>query len=478
MARSAVRKSVRKCSTRLGFKHFAYDWRAEHLPTFQQEIDELRKRGISLDAVWFPGGLNKDAQFLLDGLARNNIKTELWVTGGGGPAKTPEEQRQRVVAEANRIRPIAEAAAKIGCKVGLYNHGGWFGEPENQLAILAELKLPNVGIVYNLHHGHEYLDRFPALLEKIKPHLLALNLNGMIEGGDRQGQKIVPLGQGDLDLELLKTIRDSGYCGPIGVLGHTMDDVEQRLQDNLDGLDWLVAQLDGQRPGPKPKPRTYARPRPAAAPSGWLAAGRPEYRTPPLTVECRARLNGKIGYNILVASDTKQSGAHWEMFSMAGNGRYTVYIPGMQPDHVRSEKDICDGQWHRLAFVYEPNRRGYSAMASWSPIRPLRRKAKRPFRADWRLPGWWKEALAATARSIGCRSAAASSRTRKPQQRRPRSMTARSDCGYSNSRASRSKILPRTRTRQGRQHGAVMRKAPFRRQAIICSRSTRDSRQC
>lgn len=341
---------------RLGFKHFAYDWRAEHLPSFQQEIDELRKRGISLDAVWFPSGLNKDAQFLLDCLARNNIKTELWVTGGGGPAKTPEEQRQRVVAEANRIRPIAQAAAKIGCKVGLYNHGGWFGEPENQLAVLAELKLPNVGIVYNLHHGHEHLDRFPALLQKIKPHLLALNLNGMIEGGDRQGQKIMPLGQGDLDLELLKTIRASGYRGPIGVLGHTMDDVEQRLQDNLDGLDWLVAQLDGQRPGPKPKPRTYARPRPAAAPSAWLAEGRPEYRTPPLTVECRAKLNGKKGYNILVASDTKQSGAHWEMFSMAGNGLYTVYLPGMQPDHVRSEKDICDGQWHRLAFVYEPNR--------------------------------------------------------------------------------------------------------------------------
>lgn len=345
---------------RLGFMHFAYDWRAEHLPTFQQEIDELRKRGISLDAVWFPGGLNQDAQFLLDGLARNNIQTELWVTGGGGPTKTPEEQRQRVVAEANRIRPIAEAAAKIGCKVGLYNHGGWFGEPENQLALLAELKLPNVGIVYNLHHGHEHLDRFPALLQKIKPHLLALNLNGMIQGGDRQGQKIVPLGQGDLDLELLKTIRDSGYRGPIGVLGHTMDDVEQRLQDNLDGLDWLVAQLDGQLdgtpPGPKPKPRTYARPRPAAAPSGWLAPGRPEYRLPPLTVECRAKLNGKNGYNILVASDTKQSGAHWEMFSMAGNGRYTVYLPGMQPDHVRSEKDICDGQWHRLAFVYESNR--------------------------------------------------------------------------------------------------------------------------
>ena len=38
--------------------------------------------------------------------------------------------------------------------------------------------------------------------------------------------QILPLGQGDLDLGLLKTIRDSGYHGPIGIIGHTMDDAE------------------------------------------------------------------------------------------------------------------------------------------------------------------------------------------------------------------------------------------------------------
>lgn len=340
---------------RLGFKHFVYDWRAEHLPSFQQEIDSLKRRGVALDGVWFPG-LDKDGQFILDVLARNKIKTQLWVTGGGEPTKSPEEQRARVVAEAARIRPIAEAAAKIGCTVGLYNHGGWFGEPENQLEILEELKLPNVGIVYNQHHGHDHLDRFAALLEKMKPHLLALNLNGMIKEGDRKGQKIVPLGQGELDLDLLKTIRASGYAGPIGILGHTMDDAEERLKDNLDGLDWLVARLDGKPAPAKPKPRTYVAPQPGAGPNGWIAEGKPDYRKPPLTVECRAKLNSKGNFNILVASDTKLSGAHWELFSMAGDGRFTVYLPGMQPDHVRSEVDICDRQWHRLAFVYEPDR--------------------------------------------------------------------------------------------------------------------------
>jgi sugar phosphate isomerase/epimerase len=177
--------------------------------------------------------------------------------GSGAPVKSPEEQKARVTAEAARLRPIAEAAAKLGCKVALYNHGGWFGEPENQIEIIEALKLPNVGIVYNLHHGHDHLDRFPDLLAKMKPHLLALNLNGMSPRGDQAGKKILPLGQGDRDLDLLRTIQKSGWTGPVGILNHTDEDAEGRLLDNLEGLDWLVAQLEGQPAGAKPQPRTW-----------------------------------------------------------------------------------------------------------------------------------------------------------------------------------------------------------------------------
>ena len=90
----------------------------------------------------------------------------------------------------------------------------------------------------------------------MQPHLYALNLNGMVKDGEKKGKKILVLGQGDLDLNLLKAIAASGYTGPIGILGHTSDDAEQRLQDNLDGLDWLLPQLNGKPPTAKPKPRT------------------------------------------------------------------------------------------------------------------------------------------------------------------------------------------------------------------------------
>ena len=38
---------------RLGIKHFAYDWRAEHMPTFDAEIDGAEETRHRADALWF-----------------------------------------------------------------------------------------------------------------------------------------------------------------------------------------------------------------------------------------------------------------------------------------------------------------------------------------------------------------------------------------------------------------------------------------
>ena len=239
----------------LGFKMFAYDYRAEHIPTFDAELEALARHHIQLLAWWFPTTLNDEARNILAVLDRHHIRAQLWVMGGGAPVKSAAEQTGRVEDEARRIRAIAEAAGKINCTVALYNHGAWFGEPENQLAIIARLRatgITNVGLVYNLHHGHEHLDRFPALLQQMKPHLYALNINGMARDGEKSGRKILPIGQGDFDLELLRVIRDSGWHGPVGILNHTDLDAEARLRENLNGLDRLLPLLDKQPSAAKP----------------------------------------------------------------------------------------------------------------------------------------------------------------------------------------------------------------------------------
>ena len=294
---------------RLGFKHFAYDWRGEHIPTFDAEVEALKKHGVALDAFWVaPGELNNESRIILDVLKRHKVKAQLWVLLDFGADKAEgAEQERRVDAAVKKLKPLADEAAKIGCTVALYNHGGWFGEPENQIAIVERLKkegAANVGIVYNFHHGHDHLDRVRPLLAKMMPYLMAVNINGMDPAGDRHGRKILPLGQGEHDLELLRTIRDSGYRGLIGILGHTMDDAEARLQDNLDGLDWLVAQLDGKPAGPKPKPRTPVPPRPAAATAAPLT---PEQSAQVTTLLAAAQKDGDPAQGAIVFADPRFS---------------------------------------------------------------------------------------------------------------------------------------------------------------------------
>src|SRR6187397_2871349 len=51
---------------KLGIKRFAYDYRAEHIPTWDAELDALKKHGIELTAWWFPTALNDEAKTTLE----------------------------------------------------------------------------------------------------------------------------------------------------------------------------------------------------------------------------------------------------------------------------------------------------------------------------------------------------------------------------------------------------------------------------
>ncbi|HMJ88898.1 MAG TPA: hypothetical protein VK530_03735 [Candidatus Acidoferrum sp.] len=232
---------------RLGIHRFAYDWRAEYIPTFDEEIAACRRHKIEITAWWFPTTLDKDAHSILSALERNKLRTQLWLMGGGGAVKSAEEQKTRVSAEAKRIHTISEAAGKIGCTVALYNHGGWFGEPTNQIAIIKELRnsgVTNVGIVYNFHHGHEHIDRFSELFRAMQPYLTCVNINGMVKDGERAGKKILTIGTGDQELAMLKVIRDGGWQGPIGIINHRTElDAEVALRENIQGLEKLRREL-------------------------------------------------------------------------------------------------------------------------------------------------------------------------------------------------------------------------------------------
>lgn len=240
---------------RLGIQRYAYDWRDKHLPSFEEEVQLLVKAGIQLQAVWFPPLINRDTQNILSILKRYKIVTELWVSLDDPKGSSDADKVSQAV---SIIKPLLGPAKEAGCTICLYNHGGWMGQPKNLLAILKELPDSGVGLIYNLHHGHVHLDRFAEVLQQLQPALKCITLNGMVPQGDQQGKKILPIGAGTEDLKLLKLISDSGYRGPIAILGHMHEfDVEDRLKDNLDGLRWLQSQLAGQPAGNKPAYRTY-----------------------------------------------------------------------------------------------------------------------------------------------------------------------------------------------------------------------------
>ena len=237
----------------LGITQFAYDYREQHVPTFDDEIAAVRQHGITLVAWWFPTELDDTARHILATLERHQLHLQLWVSGWDTPASRAMDSGARLEHEVRRIQPIATAAAAIGCSVALYNHGGWFGEPENQVAIIEALRaagVHNVGIVYNFHHGHAHLDRFAELWLLMQPYTVAVNINGMVAGGDARGQKILYVGEGDRELELIRIIHRSGWTGPIGLLNHREDvDAAAALRRNLDGWKQLCEQLRTEQRG-------------------------------------------------------------------------------------------------------------------------------------------------------------------------------------------------------------------------------------
>ncbi|MEP7109189.1 MAG: TIM barrel protein [Ferruginibacter sp.] len=231
---------------RLGITKFAYDWREEHVPGFDQEMDALKKHHIVLQAFWMPYGPdilnNKHYLKILALLKRHNIKTQLWWSYGSTEDGLKNmTQQEKVIAVSNTVKVLAEDAAKIGCTVGLYNHNGWFGEPENQLAIIDYVKMPNVGIVYNFNHAEAQVDRFPVFFPKILPHLIALNIAGLKNGNPG---KVVPVAHGDSEEEMIRIVGESGYRGIIGIINEDTDpDAEAGLKLNIEGLKIILKSL-------------------------------------------------------------------------------------------------------------------------------------------------------------------------------------------------------------------------------------------
>lgn len=282
--------------------------------TLDAQIDTLKRHGIRIFG-WFVDDLDEPTAGvdwkrhkidstvetdtvslgeLLEAFKRHGIQPQLWVARnmrmgklakpfsemtdkekdgvfrgalGYDMTSTPQEQALRVRQEADHLKPLAELAATYGLTVALYKHGGWIGIEDNLVAVIERLKalgVSNVGMVYRFIHAHDEVDDtvdFPAVWNKIRPHVLVVDLTGLHAGRTTIFPILYP-SQGALELKMMKTIQDSGWSGAVGISAEKgyaqkgdAGDAEINLRNNLIGLDWVAAELKqpgsgGARPFP------------------------------------------------------------------------------------------------------------------------------------------------------------------------------------------------------------------------------------
>ena len=134
------------------------------------------------------------------------------------------------------IEYLSNRAEALGCKIALYNHGGWFGNAENQLKIINALPNNDLGVIFNFHHAHDAIDNYYTNIRALLPYLWCVNLNGM----KKEGPKIITIGAGDLEKKMIQQLLELNYKGPFGILGHVKGgDPELILEENYLGLKHL-----------------------------------------------------------------------------------------------------------------------------------------------------------------------------------------------------------------------------------------------
>ena len=224
----------------MGFKKYGYNWDNKHLDNLKEEFTLAKENNIEITSIflWLNakrdsiGKLSPANERMLDLLSEVDYKPTIWLSFSDNFFKD-RTQEQSLSKAIEFIKYIKIKADKIGCKIALYNHHGWFGNPYNQIEIIEALPNYSLSMVYNFHHAHQYLDDFEKIAKKIKHYLSYVNINGM----KREGPKILTIGDGDHEQEMIKIFIEEGFKGPWGILGHIKtEDVQKVLERNIKGI--------------------------------------------------------------------------------------------------------------------------------------------------------------------------------------------------------------------------------------------------
>lgn len=227
----------------MGFTKYGFNRGKVNLDEMEKEFKLARENDIEITSIflWLNakrdsiGKLSPSNQELLGNLKKVAQKPTIWLSFSNNFFEELN-QEESIAFSVEMIKFIKMKADEVGCKLALYNHHGWFGNPYNQIKILEELKEDSLTMVYNFHHAQEYVDEFPEIVKKMKPYLSYVNLNGV----KKEGPQILTIGEGEYEYKMIKLLKEEGFNGPWGILGHIKtEDVQKVLKRNIDGLKLL-----------------------------------------------------------------------------------------------------------------------------------------------------------------------------------------------------------------------------------------------
>jgi len=146
------------------------------------------------------------------------------------------------------IREIADMAAESGVRVALYPHTGfWVERVEDAIRVVQKVGKKNVGVTFNLCHWLKVDDEknMKSLIKSAMPYLFVVSINGADSGGKDWKQLIQTLDRGSFNISrFLKTLKDSGYTGPIGLQGYGIGgDAYENLKRSINAWRQLSEQI-------------------------------------------------------------------------------------------------------------------------------------------------------------------------------------------------------------------------------------------
>jgi len=201
----------------LGYAGVSLHLDVKQLPAWLEQLDKRKLELFAIYCVPFleevtNSGLNEAVGMVKGRRTRIELAFRSRLLKPSDPAGDA-----KAIAHAKRI---SDWCGTSGPVASIYPHAGfWTARAEDGLRLAKAVNRKNFGTNFNLVHWKWTGSDKPleGLLGDLKAHLLTVTINGL-QSAAGQKDRIVPLGQGDFDVEaFMTTLKASPYRGPVGL---------------------------------------------------------------------------------------------------------------------------------------------------------------------------------------------------------------------------------------------------------------------